>query len=85
MFVVHILKDGKETRTRDFGHVNQFYKMYPVFRNAKGEPVFEECIEQGFIYIHIVNRPDIFKNFYTYQKNLALLLTEVAYNRDKSN
>lgn len=75
MFVVHVLRDGKATTTRDFGHVNQFYKMYPIFRGAKGEEVFEECIKQGFIYVHI-HEP-----YYAYQKNLALLLTEVAYNR----
>lgn len=75
MFVMHLMRDGEQIRTRDFGHVNQFFRNYPIFRNAKGEEVFEECIAQGFIYVHI-HEP-----YYTYQKKLDLLLTEVAYNR----
>ncbi|BAQ22866.1 hypothetical protein AU156_gp235 [Edwardsiella phage PEi20] len=82
MFVMHLMRDGQPTRTRDFGHVNQFLRMYPIFRDAKGEEVFEECIAQGFIYIHHKDHVEKQKHFYTYQKSIDLLLTEVAYNRN---
>lgn len=82
MFVVHILIDGKTT-TRDFGHVNQFFREYPLFRQNKDEEIFKECVEQGFIYIesYLIKTFKGTKEFISYNKRLNLLLDEVAYNR----
>lgn len=76
MFVVHLLQDDKPTSTRDYGHVNQFFRNgWGLFRRAKDEEIFKECVAQGFIYIHVHGRYNV------YQKQLDLLLDEVAYNR----
>lgn len=83
MFVVHLMQDGMPTKTRDFGHVNQFYKRYPIFRNSKDEPIFNECIEQGFMYVHLKVDMNQAKDFYTYHKRLDLMLEELVYNREK--
>ena len=87
MFVVHLMRDGEPTNTRDFGHVNQFFRVRPLFRSAKENPVFKECVEQGFIYIseYNVNMFSTGNNrMITYHKSLDLLLEEVAYNRNQS-
>lgn len=86
MFVVHTLIDGKHT-TRDFGHVNMFFRENPLFRQAKDEPVFKECVEQGFIYIseYICNTFKGRRALITYHKKLDLLLDEVAYNKSIHN
>ncbi|ARW58179.1 hypothetical protein [Serratia phage X20] len=85
MFVVHNLSNGRNT-TRDFGHVNQFFREYPLFRQAKEEPIFKECVEQGFIYIREYERT-LFREgnqlLISYHKRLDLLNQEVAYNRNQ--
>lgn len=81
MFVMHLMRDGEPVRTRDFGHVNQFFRNYPVFREARGEEIFEECVSQGFIYVHHKDHKEKERHFYTYHKQLGLMLEELAYNR----
>ena len=78
MFLVHY-KTGASPTTRDFGHVNQFFRHAPEFRSAKEEPIFKECVEQGFIYIeqYYVNE----KMITTYHRTLTELMDEVCYNR----
>lgn len=86
MFVVHTIKDGQANTTRDFGHVNQFFRENPLYRNYKEEPIFKECVEQGFIYIseYMVKMFSSGNNaMITYHKSLNLLLEEVSYNRRK--
>lgn len=85
MFVVHLSQNGKNT-TRDYGHVNQFFRDRPLFRQAKDEPIFKECVERGFIYIseYFVSIPNG-RWVITYHKTLDLLLDEVAYNRSLHN
>lgn len=87
MFVVHTLIDGKNT-TRDFGHVNMFFRENPLFRQAKDEEIFKQCVEQGFIYVseYICNAFSGGRRaMITYHKKLDLLLEEVAYNKSIHN
>lgn len=86
MFVVHTLIDGKNT-TRDFGHVNMFFRENPLFRQAKDEEIFKQCVEQGFIYIseYLCNTSNGRLAMITYHKKLDLLLEEVAYNKTTYN
>lgn len=80
MFVVHDITDGKNT-TRDYGHVNMFFRECPLFRSVKDAEIFKECVEQGFIYISEYYVEGLGKWITTYQKTLKSLLDEVAYNR----
>lgn len=84
MFVVHTLIDGKNT-TRDFGHVNMFFRENPLFRQAKDEEIFKRCVEQGFIYIqeYEVVREGRKEAIITYQNSLVKLQEEVTYNRQQ--
>ncbi|AKJ73264.1 hypothetical protein vBKpnAMK4_00176 [Klebsiella phage vB_Kpn_AM_K4] len=50
MFVVHT-KVGKRWLSCDYGHVNQFYRWNPIWREAKSCPIWNECINNGFVYI----------------------------------
>ncbi|QGZ15134.1 hypothetical protein [Klebsiella phage vB_Kpn_P545] len=86
MFVVHTLIDGKNTK-RDFGHVNMFFRENPLFRQAKDEEIFKQCVEQGFIYIseYLCNTSNGRRAMITYHKKLDLLLEEVAYNKTTYN
>lgn len=86
MFVVHTLIDGKNT-TRDFGHVNMFFRENPLFRQAKDEEIFKQCVEQGFIYIseYLCDTVNGLRAMITYHKKLDLLLDEVAYNKTTYN
>ena len=86
MFVVHTLIEGKNT-TRDFGHVNMFFRENPLFRQAKDEEIFKQCVEQGFIYIseYICDTFNGRRAMITYHKKLDLLLEEVAYNKTTYN
>ncbi|QDB71855.1 hypothetical protein HWC54_gp217 [Klebsiella phage Marfa] len=86
MFVVHTLIDGKNT-TRDFGHVNMFFRENPLFRQAKDEEIFKQCVEQGFIYIseYLCDTVNGRRAMITYHKKLDLLLDEVAYNKTTYN
>lgn len=86
MFVVHTLIDGKNT-TRDFGHVNMFFRENPLFRQAKDEEIFKQCVEQGFIYIseYLCDTVNGRRAMITYHKKLDLLLDEVAYNKSTYN
>ncbi|UNI73259.1 hypothetical protein [Escherichia phage CLB_P2] len=87
MFVVHTISGHGPTTTMDYGHVNQFFRHQPLFRIAKENPLFKECVEQGFIYIskYDVNMFSTGNNrMITYNKRLDLLLEEVAYNRNQS-
>lgn len=80
MFVVHDITDGKNT-TRDYGHVNMFFRDRPWFRSVKDMEIFKECVEQGFIYTSEYFIEGLGKWITTYQKTLKALLEEVAYNR----
>ena len=51
MFVVHTIYENEGNTTRDYGHVNQFFRCNPEFRAQKDERIFKKCVEQGFIYI----------------------------------
>lgn len=85
MFVVHTLIDGKNT-TRDFGHVNMFFRENPLFRHVKEEEIFKQCVEQGFIYISkYACKAFAGRQAITYHKKLDLLLEEVAYNKTTHN
>lgn len=86
MFVVHTLIDGKHS-TRDFGHVNMFFRENPLFRQAKDEEIFKQCVEQGFIYIseYLCDTFNGRRAMITYHKKLDLLLDEVAYNKTTYN
>ena len=85
MFVVHAIEDGLPNTTRDFGHVNQFFRHAPLFRQAKDEMIFNECVKQGFIYIarYIVQTFKGALELISYHKTLNELLDEVAYNRSQ--
>lgn len=88
MFVVHIIEDGKPNRTRNYSHVNQFFRLGdPLFRQAKNELVFTQCVEQGFIYIsqYMVDTSKGRCEIITYNKTLNELLDEVAYNKNMFN
>lgn len=83
MFVVHDITDGIPT-TRDFGHVNQFFRHAPLFRQAKDEPIFKECVAQGFIYVSQYKVSQFGRGaseLITYHKTLSELNDEVCYNK----
>ena len=89
MFVVHTISDRGPVTTMDYGHVNQFIRHvnhdYSFDINpAKDNPVWRECVKQGFIYVHFMTKmkPDGAAKFvFSYHKRLDLLLEDVAYNR----
>lgn len=67
MFVVHS-KVGKKWLSCDYGHVNQFYRWNPEWRDAKSNDIWKECIVQGFVYI----------SGSTYHRTIDELLTELG-------
>lgn len=89
MFVVHTISDYGPTTTMDYGHVNQFIRHvnhdYSFDVNpAKDHPVWRECVEQGFIYVHFMSKMKSngqMRFVFSYHKRLDLLLADVAYNR----
>lgn len=87
MFIVHNYSAIFPTK-RDFGHVNQFLRENPLFRQAKNEPIFMECIEQGEIHIKSYER-SIFKQgnqlLISYHRTMNELLKEVMYNRNNQD
>lgn len=86
MFVVHDITGGRCT-TRDYGNVAQFFRHKPVFRQAKDEEIFKECVKQGFIYTseYFVNVENERRWIITYNKSLIELQDEVVYNRNTNN
>jgi hypothetical protein len=86
MFVVHDISGGR-CSTRDYGNVAQFFRAKPLYRQAKYEPIFKECVERGFMYTseYSVNTPGgpIWIN--SYHRTLIELQDEVAYNRSTTN
>ena len=40
MFVVHTIYENEGNTTRDYGHVNQFFRCNPEFRAQKDERIF---------------------------------------------
>ena len=78
MFVVHEIYTDKLSTSRDYGHVNQFFRHNPMWREVKSCEVFKECIKQGFIYIQIYMCHG--KYHTTYHKTLAELKAEVDCN-----
>ena len=45
MFVVHTIYENEGNTTRDYGHVNQFFRCNPEFRAQKDERIFKKCVE----------------------------------------
>lgn len=81
MFVVHAIVDGQGNLTRDYGHVNQFFRCNPGFRSQKDERIFQKCVEQGFIYIRYWTDSQGIHQI-TYHKTLNELNDETVYNRN---
>lgn len=79
MFVVHTIYENEGNTTRDYGHVNQFFRCNPEFRAQKDERIFKKCVEQGFIYVKHWMQGN--KVRITYHKSLTELNDELIYNR----
>ena len=41
MFVVHTIYENEGNTTRDYGHVNQFFRCNPEFRAQKDERILK--------------------------------------------
>ncbi|WRQ07208.1 hypothetical protein [Escherichia phage BP32] len=48
MFVVHTIYENEGNTTRDYGHVNQFFRCNPEFRAQKDERIFKKMCRTRF-------------------------------------
>lgn len=80
-FKVNVLKNG-EIKETTLVSVNQFFRLYPLFRMAKDEPIFKECVEQGFIYFahQSIVVEGLRRGATVYHKSLEELKKEMLYN-----